>query len=134
MCALLLNALTFTLRKKHDPKTAAVCEREKENGVSNHEHDFMENGRDVLTGSPDSANSRNDKELEDLMDVDAAPKTCIMHALSIVSTPTPQPGSSPPPLAAVAPHTDNGDEWKPQGHTRLSPQAAAGTLLVNSFC
>lgn len=86
------------------------------------EADFLENGRDGLTGTPDSANSRNDKELEDIMEVEhqaAAAKT-IMHALSIVSTPASQPGSSPPPLAAVAPHTENGDSWKPQ--TSLSPK------------
>lgn len=98
---------------------------EEENGDGDHENDvdgdFMENGRDGLTGTPDSSQSRNDKELEDLMDVESTTKTCIMHALSIVSAPTSQPGSSPPPLAAVAPITvPSGDEWKPTGHTRLS--------------
>ncbi|XP_063911338.1 heterogeneous nuclear ribonucleoprotein C isoform X2 [Zophobas morio] len=101
-------------------KNETACEGEEENG--DHEPDFMENGRDGLTGTPDSANSRNDKELEDLMDVESTAKTCIMHALSIVSAPTSQPGSSPPPLAAIAPHTEHGDAWKPQGHTRLSPK------------
>ncbi|CAG9864588.1 unnamed protein product [Phyllotreta striolata] len=81
--------------------------------------EFLENG---LVSSPDSGNSRNDKELEELMEMDSAPKTCIMHALSIVSAPATQPGASPPPLAAVAPLTENGDGWKPQGHTRLSPK------------
>ncbi|KAG5891005.1 hypothetical protein JTB14_022584 [Gonioctena quinquepunctata] len=90
---------------------------EEENGEADHEQDFMENGRDGLTGTPDSANSRNDKELDDLMDVEPTPKTCIMHALSIVSAPASHPGSSPPPLAADAPLTENGDAWKPQGHT-----------------
>ncbi|XP_056631637.1 heterogeneous nuclear ribonucleoprotein C [Diorhabda carinulata] len=85
--------------------------------TDDHDGEFVENGRDGLTGTPDS----NDKELEDLMDVQSAPKTCIMHALSIVSAaPSSQPGSTPPPLAAVAPHTPNGDAWKP--HTRLSPK------------
>jgi hypothetical protein len=103
-------------------KNEAALDGEEENGDGDHEPDFMENGRDGLTGTPDSANSRNDKELEDLMDVDSTAKTCIMHALSIVSAPTSQPGSSPPPLAAIAPHTEHGDAWKPQGHTRLSPK------------
>lgn len=93
---------------------------EEENGDADHEQDFLENGRDGMTGTPDSANSRNDKELEDLMDVESTAKTCIMHALSIVSTPASQPGSSPPPLAAVAPLTS--DDWKQPGHTRLSPK------------
>ncbi|XP_064212006.1 heterogeneous nuclear ribonucleoprotein C [Tribolium castaneum] len=97
-------------------KTETALDGEEENG----EADFLENGRDGLTGTPDSANSRNDKELEELMDVESTAKTCIMHALSIVSAPTSQPGSSPPPLAAIAPHTDA--PWKPQGHTRLSPK------------
>ncbi|XP_068911586.1 heterogeneous nuclear ribonucleoprotein C isoform X2 [Tenebrio molitor] len=103
-------------------KNEAALDGEEENGDGDHEPDFMENGRDGLTGTPDSANSRNDKELEDLMDVESTAKTCIMHALSIVSAPTSQPGSSPPPLAAIAPHTEHGDAWKPQGHTRLSPK------------
>ncbi|XP_049819467.1 heterogeneous nuclear ribonucleoprotein C isoform X2 [Aethina tumida] len=103
-------------------KNESTLDGEEENGDGDHEPDFMENGRDGLTGTPDSANSRNDKELEDLMDVEPTAKTCIMHALSIVSAPASQPGSSPPPLAAVAPHTDHGDAWKPQGHTRLSPK------------
>ncbi|RZC36951.1 hypothetical protein BDFB_012714 [Asbolus verrucosus] len=105
-----------------ESKTETACDGEEENGDGDHEPDFMENGRDGLTGTPDSANSRNDKELEDLMDVESTAKTCIMHALSIVSAPTSQPGSSPPPLAAIAPHTEHGDAWKPQGHTRLSPK------------
>lgn len=99
------------------------CEAEEENGETEREQDFLENGRDGLTGTPDSAqSSRNEKELEELMDVESTAKTCIMHALSIVSAPTSQPGSSPPPLAAVAPLTVPGDEWKPQGHTALSPK------------
>lgn len=97
-------------------------ETEEENGEADHEHDFLENGRDGLTGTPDSTHSRNEKELEDLMDVESAAKTCIMHALSIVTAPASQPGSSPPPLAAIAPLTVPGDDWKPQGHTRLSPK------------
>lgn len=107
-----------------DNRNEVVLDGGDENGVGDHEEqDFIENGRDGLTGTPDSANSRNDKELEDLMDVESAPKTCIMHALSIVSAPTSsQPGSSPPPLGATAPHTDNSDGWKAQGHTRLSPK------------
>ena len=99
---------------------------EEENGETEGDHDFLENGRDGLTGTPDSANSRNDKELEELMEVEStAAKTCIMHALSIVSASAPQPGSSPPPLAAVAPLatvSDDTDNWKTQGHTRLSPK------------
>lgn len=107
-----------------------MCTQESKNGGDEEngdgDHDFMENGRDGMTGTPDSANSRtNDKELEDLMDVEATAKTCIMHALSIVSAPAAsQPGTSPPPLAAVAPHTEHAatDAWKPQGLTRLSPK------------
>lgn len=98
------------------------CEGEDENGDGEREQDFLENGRDCLTGTPDSAQSRNEKELEELMDVESTAKTCIMHALSIVSAPASQPGSSPPPLAAIAPLTVPGDEWKPQGHTALSPK------------
>lgn len=109
-----------------DAKSDTAMEGEDENGDADIEADgdqeFLENGRDCLTGTPDSANSRNDKELEDLMDIQPTTKTCIMHALSIVSTPASQPGVSPPSLAAVAPHTDNGAAWKPQGHTRLSPK------------
>lgn len=97
---------------------------EEENGDADHENDvdgdFLENGRDGLTGTPDSSQSRNDKELEELMDVESTAKTCIMHALSIVSAPASQPGSSPPPLAAVAPVTVPVDDWKPTGHTHLS--------------
>ncbi|XP_060519642.1 heterogeneous nuclear ribonucleoprotein C-like 1 isoform X2 [Cylas formicarius] len=103
-------------------KSTTVLEDDTDGDVG--ENDFLENGRDALTGTPDSANSRNDKELEELMDVEhhqaATAKTCIMHALSVVSTPASQPGSSPPPLAAVAPHTENSDPWKPQ--TSLSPK------------
>lgn len=102
--------------------SAIGAEGEEENGEADHEQDFLENGRDGLTGTPDSAHSRNEKELEDLMDVESTAKTCIMHALSIVSAPTTQPGSSPPPLAAIAPLTVPTDDWKPQGHTRLSPK------------
>ncbi|KAL1501716.1 hypothetical protein ABEB36_006996 [Hypothenemus hampei] len=84
------------------------------------DEECLENGRDHMTGTPDSANSRNDKELEELMDVEhhqaTAAKT-IMHALSIVTEPASQPGSSPPAIAAVAPHPENGDPWKP--HTSL---------------
>ncbi|CAH1129369.1 unnamed protein product [Ceutorhynchus assimilis] len=79
-----------------------------------HTENEFENGRDGLTGTPDSANSKNDKELEELMDVDhhraTAAKT-IMHTLSIVSEPTSQTGSSPPPIAAVVPHTENAESW-----------------------
>ncbi|XP_072400071.1 uncharacterized protein [Diabrotica undecimpunctata] len=106
-----------------EAKSETVVDGEEENGDADldndadHDVEFIVNGRDGLTGTPDS----NDKELDDLMDAQTAPKTCIMHALSIVSAaPSSQPGSSPPPLAAVAPHTENGDGWKPQGHTRLS--------------
>lgn len=100
-------------------KNEASLEGEEENGHDN-DHDFIENGRDTAT--PDSGHSRTDKELEDLMDVEATAKTCIMHALSIVSAPATggaqQPvAASPPPLAAVAPPA--GGEWK---HTRLSPK------------
>ncbi|XP_071050595.1 heterogeneous nuclear ribonucleoprotein C [Onthophagus taurus] len=98
-----------------------TVEGEEENGDGDGDHDFLENGRDGLTGTPDSSHSRNEKELEDLMDVDTTAKTCIMHALSIVSAPASQPGSSPPPLAAVAPLT-TADDWKPTAHTRLSPK------------
>lgn len=101
-------------------KNESAIDGEEENGDA--DHDSLENGRDGLTGTPDSAHSRNDKELEELMDVESTAKTCIMHALSIVSAPTSQPGSSPPPLAAVAPLTVPGDDWKPQGHTSLSPK------------
>ncbi|XP_050517908.1 heterogeneous nuclear ribonucleoprotein C [Diabrotica virgifera virgifera] len=106
-----------------EAKSETAVDDEEENGDggldndADHDVEFIVNGRDGLTGTPDS----NDKELDDLMDVQTAPKTCIMHALSIVSAaPSSQPGTSPPPLAAVAPHTENGDGWKPQGHTRLS--------------
>lgn len=34
------------------------------------ENDSLENGRNTMTGSPDSSNSRNDKDLEDLMEVE----------------------------------------------------------------
>ncbi|GJQ71031.1 hypothetical protein Trydic_g941 [Trypoxylus dichotomus] len=106
--------------KIQENKTDSAIDGEEENGDA--DHDSLENGRDGLTGTPDSAHSRNDKELEELMDVESTAKTCIMHALSIVSAPTSQPGTSPPPLAAVAPLTVPGDDWKPQGHTRLSPK------------
>ncbi|XP_076263430.1 heterogeneous nuclear ribonucleoprotein C-like 3 isoform X2 [Rhynchophorus ferrugineus] len=102
-----------------DNKSTNALDDETEDAT---DADFLENGRDGLTGTPDSANSRNDKELEEIMEVEhqaTAAKT-IMHALSIVSAPTSQPGSSPPPLAAVAPHTENGEVWKP--HTSLSPK------------
>ncbi|KAF7282713.1 hypothetical protein GWI33_002107 [Rhynchophorus ferrugineus] len=102
-----------------DNKSTNALDDETEDATDT---DFLENGRDGLTGTPDSANSRNDKELEEIMEVEhqaTAAKT-IMHALSIVSAPTSQPGSSPPPLAAVAPHTENGEAWKP--HTSLSPK------------
>lgn len=108
--------------KFQENKGDASCDIDEENGDV--DHDSIENGRDGLTGTPDSANSRNDKELEDLMDVEsstATAKTCIMHALSIVSAPASQPGSSPPPIAAIAPHTEAVEAWKPQGRTRLSP-------------
>ncbi|KAL3275155.1 hypothetical protein HHI36_019924 [Cryptolaemus montrouzieri] len=106
---------------KKDGKLEESNDMEKDNGDVDQD-DFMENmenGRNGLTGTPDSLNSRNDKELEDLMDVESTAKTCIMHALSIVSTPTPQTGSSPPPLAATAPHSGAQDAWKTSGHTRL---------------
>ncbi|KAK9885966.1 hypothetical protein WA026_013843 [Henosepilachna vigintioctopunctata] len=104
-----------------DEKLEESHDLDKDNGDIDQD-DFMENienGRNGLTGTPDSQNSRNDKELEDLMDVESTAKTCIMHALSIVSTPTPKTGSSPPPLAATAPHTGAEDAWKTPGHTRL---------------
>lgn len=91
-----------------------------ENGEGEHEQDFLENGRDDQMESPESSHSRNDKEeLEEIMDVEANAQNCIRHALSIVSTPASQPGSSPPPLAATAP---SGDDWKTENHTRLSPE------------
>lgn len=34
------------------------------------ENESLENGRNTMTGSPDSSNSRNDKDLEDLMEVE----------------------------------------------------------------
>lgn len=36
----------------------------------NDERESLDNGRDGMTGTPDSANSRNEKELEELMDVE----------------------------------------------------------------
>ncbi|XP_017779294.1 PREDICTED: uncharacterized protein LOC108564707 isoform X2 [Nicrophorus vespilloides] len=102
-------------KDKNEATLDGEGDAEEENGHDN-DQDFLENGRDTAT--PDSAHSRNDKELEDLMDVENTAKTCIMHALSIVSTPASQPGSSPPPLAAVAPLP--ADDWKQ--HTRLSPK------------
>lgn len=79
----------------------------------------MENGRSGL-GSPDSDNSN--KEIEELMELNhgSGAPACIVHALSVVSAPAPQPGSSPPPLAATAPLTIAESEWKAT-HTRLSP-------------
>ncbi|CAH1977247.1 unnamed protein product [Acanthoscelides obtectus] len=93
-----------------DNQKHTSMDTEEENGDV--DHDFMENGRDGLTGTPDSATSRNDKELEELMASAArvmegggrgGANGSIMHALSIVSTATPaaQPGASPPPLAAA---------------------------------
>lgn len=107
------------LFQENKTETATDGEQDEENGDAEPEQDFLENGRD---GTPDSSNSRNDKELEDLLDVEQTAKTCIMHALSIVSTPATQPGSSPPSLAAIAPLTVQGDAWKPHGHTHLTPK------------
>ncbi|XP_066149274.1 heterogeneous nuclear ribonucleoprotein C-like 1 isoform X2 [Euwallacea fornicatus] len=85
------------------------------------ENGSLENERDGMTGTPDS--TANAKELEELMGVEhhqaAAAKT-IMHALSIASEPTAQPGSSPPAIAAIAPHSENGDPWKPQSSLSTS--------------
>nr|CAI5859529.1 unnamed protein product [Callosobruchus analis] len=90
-----------------DNQKRTAMDTEEENGDV--DHDFMENGRDGLTGTPDSATSRNDKELEELMASAArvmeggGGANGIMHALSVVSAATPaaQPGASPPPLAAA---------------------------------
>ncbi|GLV45585.1 uncharacterized protein CBL_02605 [Carabus blaptoides fortunei] len=82
------------------------------------EPDFVENGRNGL-GSPDSENSRGDKELEELMDVESGAQACIV---SVVSAPASQPGNSPPPLAATAPLGIPETDWKAAGHTRLSPK------------
>lgn len=89
-----------------------------ENGDADIE--FEQNGQNGHIGSPNSDNSRGDKELEELMDVQATAQACIVHALSAVSAPVSQPGVSPPPLAATAPHTVQETEWKT--HTRLSPK------------
>ncbi|KAB0796401.1 hypothetical protein PPYR_10462, partial [Photinus pyralis] len=78
--------------------------------------DFLENGRDDHAESPESSHSRNEKDLEEIMDVES---NCIRHALSIVTAPASQPDSSPPSLAATAP---SGDEWKTQTHALLSPK------------
>lgn len=81
--------------------------------------EFEQNGQNGHIGSPNSDNSRGEKELEEIMDVQQPAQACI----TAVSAPTSQPGVSPPPLAATAPHTvtTDGTEWK-TGHTRLSPK------------
>ncbi|XP_025836163.1 heterogeneous nuclear ribonucleoprotein C isoform X2 [Agrilus planipennis] len=85
----------------------------------NGDQDFLsENGRDDHMNSPDSmSSSRNEKEIEDIIKVDPSTENCIKHALSILSTPTSHPGSSPPTLAATAPTSE---DWK--NHTSLSPK------------
>ncbi|XP_050302117.1 heterogeneous nuclear ribonucleoprotein C-like 2 [Anthonomus grandis grandis] len=100
----------------NESKLASTLEDDTE---EHNENEFLENGRDEMTGTPDSANSRNDKELEELMDIEhhqasaaaAAAKT-LVHTFSIVAEPTAEPGSSPPPIAAEAP-SENGEPWKP---------------------
>lgn len=105
---------------KESNKDEPAIDGEEANGENgDHEPDFLENGRDHME-SPESSHSRNEKEeLEEIMDVESNAQNCIRHALSIVSTPASQPGSSPPPLAATAP---TGDDWKTESHTRLSPE------------
>uniref|UniRef100_A0AAR5Q900 RRM domain-containing protein n=1 Tax=Dendroctonus ponderosae TaxID=77166 RepID=A0AAR5Q900_DENPD len=101
-----------------DSKAVNHIDEENEDHVEN---GSLENGRDGLTGTPDSANSPNDKDLEELLEVDhhqaTAAKT-IMHA-SIVSESAGQPGASPPPIGATAPLAQIADPWKSQ--TGLSP-------------
>lgn len=105
-----------------DVDTEADCDGEVEaveNGDGDHENEFLENGRDDHVESPESSHSRNEKELEEIMDVEANVQNCIRHALSVVTVPASQRGSSPPSLAATAP---SNDEWKNQTHELISPK------------
>lgn len=105
--------------EKDDNKDGPTTDVEEncENGEGEHEGDFLENGRDGHSESPESPHSRSEKEIEEIMDVESNEQNCIRHALSIASAPASQPGSSPSPLAATAPSSD---DWKNQ--TNLSPK------------
>uniref|UniRef100_A0A1Y1KHG9 RRM domain-containing protein n=3 Tax=Photinus pyralis TaxID=7054 RepID=A0A1Y1KHG9_PHOPY len=105
-----------TCEKENAKDASTDGEGEHTNGNDGHESDFLENGRDDHAESPESSHSRNEKDLEEIMDVES---NCIRHALSIVTAPASQPDSSPPSLAATAP---SGDEWKTQTHALLSPK------------
>lgn len=85
------------------------------NGEENGDEEFDHSRQNGHMDSPRSDNSQ--KELEEMMNVEA--QACIVHALSAVSVPQGAP-TSPPPLAATAPHAAD-PEWK-AGHTRLSPK------------
>lgn len=101
-----------------EEKVESLNDIEDESNIEETEHDEIENGRDGMTGTPDSANSTIEKDLEDMMDVAApAPKTCIMHALSIVSAP------APPPIAATAPQ--DAAAWKAPGHATMQTKIVA---------
>lgn len=93
-----------------------------ENGDIEQDSEFLENGDHQHIESPDSSHSRNEKDLDEVMDIETNVENCIRHALSVVTTPASQPGSSPPPLAATAPLTN---EWKTENHTRLAPEVGS---------